>query len=164
MLEQVLTKPRVPDTPQHRYYDCRCLRQASGDKLIDDIIAKTNHLCRHAARYKFTPSVLWFRGVLPYSWSFALADSASYSWSSQPPASFHAGGAGYSDGAGAGKDQAVPRFAQKVGAGAAVFHWAEGTGYTHLWCGLSSVPLRQTVPRAETVGLHMCQSASAKVW
>ena len=150
------------DTPRHRYYECSALSAPSGDEVADTVIRTTAGMCRHAFRYNFEPALLWFRGVLPAIWSTSLLSPPTFTFQSSDPSTHMAGGWSYSDGAGPGKNQNVPNFAKRVGAGAAVLHWEAPYIYTQVWFGLSSVPLRQTVPRAEVQGMSMCLQARAK--
>ena len=65
------------------------------------------------------PECLWYRGILPWRWSWGLCKSYDWDEPLQFETGEHAEGNDlFLDGAGPSKYQDVPKFAQKVGAGA----------------------------------------------
>ena len=149
----------VVETAQHRYYEC-----PANDKIEEPVAAewikKSKWTVQVAKRDLMLPKCLFGRAILPEAMSYGLCkwnegfnyQHATASCSAQA----------FSDGSGGDSRQQVPKWAQRVGAAGVSFDISkDGTQLTNVSLAASSIPGRQTVPRAEILGATMSYCLSS---
>lgn len=141
----------------HRYYECPDNDAPWQDEFQSEWLQKTSWLKSFAAKCRAKkPSCLWLRGILPYNSAGRLAEryedlpTKTITWASNRCG----GGSLYTDGSG-GSSRHIPKALRRVGAGAVSFQTETiegkpaGLQQNNFALTASSVPGKQTVPRAE---------------
>ena len=146
------------ETSRHRIYECTHNSSPMAAKY--PWLGKTSWLVGQAREASFKPEVFWMRGLISHSMAGAIVEEYQNSkeelwWSAgAPPCGGNEGRRCELFTDGSGGPRFVHKSIQQVGAGAAWLNIAttgEGADYIEsVGIVCSSVPGRQTVPRAET--------------